>query len=77
MKSKVMEILQDVRADVDFENETKLIDNKILESFDIISLVGELSDEFGIEIGPKEMTAQNFNSVDSISAMVERLQNEQ
>lgn len=77
MKSKVMEILQDVRADVDFENETKLIDNKILESFDIISLVGELSDEFGIEIGPKEMTAQNFNSVDSITAMVERLQNEQ
>lgn len=77
MKSKVMEILQDVRADVDFENETKLIDNKVLESFDIISLVGELSDEFGIEIGPKEMTAQNFNSVDSITAMVERLQNEQ
>lgn len=77
MKSKVMEILQDVRADVDFENETKLIDNKVLESFDIISLVGELSDEFGIEIGPKEMTAPNFNSVDSITAMVERLQNEQ
>lgn len=77
MKSKVMEILQDVRADVDFENETKLIDNKVLESFDIISLVGELSDEFGIEIGPKEMTAQNFNSVDLITAMVERLQNEQ
>lgn len=77
MKSKVMEILQDVRADVDFENETKLIDNKVLESFDIISLVGELSDEFGIEIGPKEMTPQNFNSVDSITAMVERLQNEQ
>ena len=77
MKSKVMEILQDVRADVDFENETKLIDNKVLESFDIISLVGELSDEFGIEFGPKEMTAQNFNSVDSITAMVERLQNEQ
>lgn len=77
MKSKVMEILQDVRADVDFENETKLIDNKVLESFDIISLVGELSDEFGIEIGPKEMTAQNFNSADAIAAMVERLQNEQ
>jgi len=74
MKEKVMEILQDVRADVDFEKETKLIDDKILESFDIISLVGELSDEFDIEIGPKEMTAENFNSVDSITAMVERLQ---
>lgn len=74
MKEKVMEILQDVRADVDFEKETKLIDDKILESFDIISLVGELSDEFDIEIGPKEMTAENFNSVDSITAMVDRLQ---
>lgn len=76
MKNKVMEILQEVRADVDFEKETKLIDDKILESFDIISLVAELNDEFEIEIGPKELTAENFNSVDSIVTMIERLKNE-
>lgn len=71
-----MEILQDVRADVDFEKETKLIDDKILESFDIISLVAELNDEFEIEIGPKELTAENFNSVNSIISMIEGLKNE-
>lgn len=76
MKNKVMEILQEVRADVDFEKETKLIDDKILESFDIISLVAELNDEFEIEIGPKELTAENFNSVDSIVTMIEGLKNE-
>ncbi|WP_288507178.1 phosphopantetheine-binding protein [uncultured Treponema sp.] len=76
MKNKVMEILQDVRADVDFEKETKLIDDKILESFDIISLVAELNDEFEIEIGPKELTAENFNSVNSIISMIEGLKNE-
>lgn len=76
MRNKVMEILQDVRADVDFEKETKLIDDKILESFDIISLVSELNDEFEIEIGPKELTAENFNSVNSIITMIEGLKNE-
>ena len=76
MKNKVMEILQDVRADVDFEKETKLIDDKILESFDIISLVAELNDEFEIEIGPKELTAENFNYVNSIISMIEGLKNE-
>ena len=76
MKNKVMEILQDVCAAVDFEKETKLIDDKILESFDIISLVAELNDEFEIEIGPKELTAENFNSVNSIISMIEGLKNE-
>ena len=47
---KVMEILKELRPDVDFENCTTLIDDGILDSFDIVSLIGELTDAFDVEI---------------------------
>ena len=43
MRDTILEILEDLRPDVDFEKETKLINDKILESFDIVSLVSELT----------------------------------
>lgn len=70
MKEKVVEILSDIRPDVDFETETQLITNGVLESFDILSIVAELSDEFDVTIRPKDLVPENFNSVD---AMVEML----
>ena len=73
MRDTIMEILEDLRPDVDFEKETKLIDDKILESFDIVSLVSELSDEFDITIRPKDLVPENFNSVDAIEALVSKL----
>ena len=73
MKEKIIEILSGVREDVDFENETELVSGNILESFDIVDIVSELDDEFDIEIGPKELKAENFDSVDAIAALVERL----
>lgn len=74
MKDTLMEILDDLRPDVDFDVETQLITDGILESFDIVSLVAELSDEFEIEIKPKDLVAENFNSVDAMLAMITRLQ---
>ncbi len=73
MKEKVMDILMDLRPDVDFEKETKLIGDSILESFDIMSLVTELEDEFDVKIKPKDLVAENFNSVDNIVAMLQKL----
>lgn len=73
MKEKVMDILMDLRPDVDFENETKLIANSILESFDMMSLVAELEDEFDIKIKPKDLVAENFNSVDAMVTMLQEL----
>ncbi len=70
---ELLEILNDVCPDVDFENETDLIDNKILTSFDILSIIGELNDAFGIKIGPGDILPTNFNSVDAIWALVSRL----
>ncbi|MBQ7724860.1 MAG: acyl carrier protein [Lachnospiraceae bacterium] len=74
MREKILEILNEVRPDVDFENETELVSSNILESFDIVQIVAELDDEFDIEITPKDLVAENFNSLDALEDLIERLQ---
>ena len=76
MQERLMEILADIRPDVDFEMETQLITDGILESFDIVSLVGELEDEFDIKIRPKDLVPENFNSVEQMMEMIGRLEEE-
>ena len=73
MEDKLMEILTDLRPDVDFEVNTALIDDGILDSFDLVSLIGELADVFGVEISFDDMDPDNFNSVESMLDMLRRL----
>ncbi len=73
---ELMEILQELRPDVDFENETALITDGVLDSFDIVALVGELNDAFDIEIKPNNLVPENFNSAKAIMALIEQLQDE-
>ena len=73
---KLIEILEDIQPDADYENCTTLIDDGILESFAILSIVWELEDEFDISITPAEIIPENFNSAAALWAMVQRLQNE-
>lgn len=73
---KLLEILKSIRSDVDFENETKLIDDNILDSFDIVSIVGELCDVYDITITAEDLEPENFNSAAAILALVEKLQDE-
>ena len=74
--NELMEILEELRPDVDFENETLLIGNGILDSFDIVSLVTALNDAFDIEIKPNDLVPENFNSAAAMLALVEKLQDE-
>lgn len=74
--NELMEILEELRPDVDFENETLLIGNGILDSFDIVSLVTALNDAFDIEIKPNDLVPENFNSAQAMLALVEKLQDE-
>ena len=73
---KIIEILNRVRDDIDYENETALVDDGILDSFDIVGIVSELIAEFDIEISIDDMTAENFNSVEAIDEMVNRILDE-
>lgn len=75
MKNKVLEIMLNARPDVDFESETKLIDEGILDSFDIISIVSDLNEEFEINITVNELEAENFNSLEAIVKLVEGMSN--
>lgn len=73
MKEKVLKVLTTLRPDVDFENETALITDEILDSFDIVSLVAELNTEFDVTIGADDLEEENFNTVDAIVELIESL----
>ena len=76
IKSTLLEILDETRPDVDFEGEEALIDDKILSSFDIISVVSEINNEFDIKIKAADLIPENFNTVDAMCELIERLQDE-
>ena len=76
MKEQIIEILEDIQPEADYETCQTLIDDHILTSVDVLSLVAELEDEFDVTIPTVEIIPSNFNSVDAIAAMVERLQEE-
>lgn len=77
MREQLMEILKDLRPDINFEEEQELIDGGALDSFDIVSLVGEMNDAFDIEINVEELLPENFNSVDAMLQLIQKMQDEE
>ena len=74
---QLLEILSEIRPDVDFENEDSLVTGGILDSFDIISLVGMLNDEYDITIRPANLVPENFDSAKAMLELIEKLQDEE
>lgn len=74
---ELIDLLKDVKEDVDFENCMTLIDDRELDSFDIIQIVAALDDEYDIKIPASDIIPKNFNSAKAIYDMVQHLQNEQ
>ena len=70
---ELLELLEDIKPTVDFRTCTGLIDDGYLDSFDILSIVSELNDAFGIEISPVDIVPENFNSAQALWNMVERV----
>lgn len=73
---ELLEILEDLHPEVDFESEDALIDNKILDSFDVVTIVAEINEEFDVAIPAEELIPENFNSAQALWALVERLMDE-
>lgn len=69
----MIELLKSIKDDVDFENCKTLIDDGILESFDILQIISELNDAYDISIPAKDIIPENFNSAEALLAMVNRL----
>ena len=73
---ELLNILAELHPDVDFETEEHLIDDGILDSFDIVTLVAEIDGEFDVQIPAEELIPDNFNSAKALYALVERLMEE-
>ena len=76
MREQLLKLLKEIRPDVDFENEKKLIDNGVLVSFDIISTVQEMNDAFGVEIDVEDLEPANFKTIEAMMELIEKLQAE-
>ena len=72
---KLIELLRSVRSDIDFSLQEKLVDDGLLDSFDIISIISEVNDVFDIEISADDITADNFNSAHSIFQLIQAYKN--
>lgn len=70
---KLLEILEDIQPDVDYASCSTLIDDGLLDSFAILSIVGEIEDEFGVSVTPAEIIPENFNSMSALWDMIQRL----
>ena len=73
---ELMEILNNLHPDVDFETEERLVDDKILDSFDIVSLIAEINETFDIAITAKDIRPENFNSAKALYALIQKLEEE-
>ncbi|MBE6667431.1 MAG: acyl carrier protein [Ruminococcaceae bacterium] len=70
---KLIEILSSIHPDVDFENTVDLIDDGILDSLDIVTIVTEINDVFDVTIPAEEIVPENFNSAEALFALIEKL----
>lgn len=71
-KEKLIHILEEVCPDVDFVNETNLIDDGLIESLDLVAIVTEIIEAFDVEINVDDLIPDNFNSADAIIDMINR-----
>jgi acyl carrier protein len=73
---KLIEILTELHPEVDFNTATELIDDGVLDSLDIVSLVAAIDTEFGVVVPAEEIIPENFNSADAIFELITRLDEE-
>ncbi len=73
---KLIELLKELHDEVDYENEESLVDDGILDSLDIVTLITEISDRFDVSIPAEEIIPENFNSAKALWELIERLDEE-
>ena len=73
---ELLEILTDLHPDIDFEQQENLIDDGILDSLDIVSLITEISEQFDVTITAKDIVPENFNSARALYELIQRLEDE-
>ena len=72
MKEKVISILSGLRPEFNFETSSNFVEDGMLDSFDIVTLVTELEENFNIDIDGEDIIPENFSSVESILSLIEK-----
>ena len=73
----VIEMLEDVKEGVDYRNATALVDNREIDSFDILAIISAIDDEFDLSVPAEDIVPANFNSAQSLCALINRLAEEE
>jgi acyl carrier protein len=71
MKDRIVKILQETRPESDFLSSANFIEDALLDSFDMVVLIGELEDEFNVVIDGTDVVPENFVSIDAISRLID------
>ncbi len=74
---ELLEILSDLHPDIDFTTQENLIDDMILDSFDIVTLISEISENFDVTISAEHIIPENFNSAKALYALIQKLEDEE
>ena len=72
--SELLDILNKVKSGIDYVNEKHLVSDELIDSLDVMTIVTELCDEFGVEILPTDVVPENFESVEAMWQLIMRLQ---
>lgn len=72
----VIAMLEDIQEDIDYETTTTLVDDHLLDSFDILAIVSAADEEFDVAIPAKDIVPENFNSAQALCALIQRLADE-
>ncbi len=71
--NELLNLLKENCPGVDFENSNSLVDDEILESLDIVTIVSAIMDEYNVEISVEDLIPENFNSVSAMYDLITRL----
>lgn len=72
---KLLEILENIKPGVDFKNSKNMIEEGLIDSFDIVTIIANINEVFDIEFGVEELTPENFATVKTLYETIERIKN--
>ena len=70
---ELLEVLANCCPAVDFRTETRLVSDKIIDSVDLVSIISDIEDAFDVSIDMEAITPENFDSAESIWALIQSL----
>lgn len=70
---ELLQRLQEIKGGIDYEHETKLVANRLIDSFDVIQIISMLNDEYDISVPASQIVPENFNSAQAIYDLIQRL----